>query len=133
MVPVEPLHDLKEHINNILRELPKHLIDTESTLFEEALEAVLSKKSAGKAQEKPSTLSVDEAELSDDGRVMNGLGILCTHQMTNRILLLLILPQIQLMLTATSNWSQSMREIKKIREIKMSVKMRCYELNMLSQ
>ena len=92
---------------------------------------MLSKKSAGK--EKPSTLSVDEAELSDDGRVMNALGILCTHQMTNRILLLLILPQIQLMLTATSNWSQSMREIKKIREIKMSVKMRCYELNMLSQ
>ena len=24
VVPVEPLHDLKEHINNILKELPKH-------------------------------------------------------------------------------------------------------------
>ena len=44
VVPVEPLHDLKEHINNILKELPKHLNDTESTLFEEALEAVLSTK-----------------------------------------------------------------------------------------
>ena len=45
VIPVEPLHDLKEHINNILKELPKHLNDTESTLFEEAyLEAVLSTK-----------------------------------------------------------------------------------------
>ena len=44
VVPVEPLHDLKEHINNILKELPKHLNDAESTLFEEALEAVLSTK-----------------------------------------------------------------------------------------
>ena len=44
VVPVEPLHDLKEHINNILKELPKHLNDTESALFEEALEAVLSTK-----------------------------------------------------------------------------------------
>ena len=44
VVPVEPLHDPKEHINNILKELPKHLNDTESTLFEGALEAVLSTK-----------------------------------------------------------------------------------------
>ena len=44
VVPVEPLHDRKEHINNILKELPKHLNDTESTLFEQALEAVLSTK-----------------------------------------------------------------------------------------
>ena len=41
VVPVEPLHDLKEHINNILRELPKHLTND---LFEEAIEAVLSTK-----------------------------------------------------------------------------------------
>ena len=27
VVPLEPLHDLKEHINNILKELPKHLND----------------------------------------------------------------------------------------------------------
>ena len=44
MVPVEPLHDLKEHINNILKELPKHLNDNESDLFGEAVEAVLSTK-----------------------------------------------------------------------------------------
>ena len=44
VVPVEPLHDLKEHINNILRELPKHLTNDEKPLFEEAIEAVLSTK-----------------------------------------------------------------------------------------
>ena len=38
------LHDLKEHINNILKELPKHLTDEEKTLFEEAIEAVLTTK-----------------------------------------------------------------------------------------
>ena len=36
VVPVEPLHDLKEHINNILKELPKHLTGEETSLFEEA-------------------------------------------------------------------------------------------------
>ena len=44
VVPVEPLHDLKEHINNILKELPTHLTDEEKTLFEEAIEAVPSTK-----------------------------------------------------------------------------------------
>ena len=44
VVPVETLHDLKEHINNILKELPKHLTDEEKPLFEEAIEAVLSTK-----------------------------------------------------------------------------------------
>ena len=44
VVPVEPLHDLKEHINNILKELPKHLTGEETSLFEEAIEAVLSTK-----------------------------------------------------------------------------------------
>ena len=45
VVPVEPLHDLKEHINRTLKELPKHLTDNELILFfEEALEAVLSTK-----------------------------------------------------------------------------------------
>jgi len=44
VVPVEPLHDLKEHINNILKELPKHLTNEEKPLFEEAIEAVLSTK-----------------------------------------------------------------------------------------
>ena len=42
--PVEPLHDLKEHINNILKELPKHLTNEEKPLLEEAIEAVLSTK-----------------------------------------------------------------------------------------
>ena len=42
--PVEPLHVLKEHINNILKELLKHLTDEEKPLFEEAIEAVLSTK-----------------------------------------------------------------------------------------
>ena len=44
VVPVEPLHGLKEHINTILKELPKHLTDEEKPLFEEATEAVLSTK-----------------------------------------------------------------------------------------
>ena len=44
VVPMEPLHDIKEHINNILKELPKHLTNEEKTLFEEAIEAVLSTK-----------------------------------------------------------------------------------------
>ena len=44
VVPVEPLHDLKEHINNILKELPKHLTEEENALFEESVEAVLSTK-----------------------------------------------------------------------------------------
>ena len=44
VVLVEPLHDLKEHINNILQELPKHLTNEEKPLFEEAIEAVLSTK-----------------------------------------------------------------------------------------
>ena len=44
VVPVEPPHDLKEHINNVFKELPKHLNDNENSLFEEAVEAVLSIK-----------------------------------------------------------------------------------------
>ena len=44
VLPVEPLHDLKEHINNIFKELPKHLNDEEKVLFDEAMEAVLSTK-----------------------------------------------------------------------------------------
>ena len=44
VVAAKLLHDLKEHINNILKELPKHLTDEEKTLFEEAIEAVLSTK-----------------------------------------------------------------------------------------
>ena len=44
VVPVEPLHDLKEHINNFLKELPKHLTNAEKPLFQEAIEAVLSTK-----------------------------------------------------------------------------------------
>ena len=39
VVPVEPLH-----INNILKELPKHLTEEENVLFEESVEAVLSTK-----------------------------------------------------------------------------------------
>ena len=41
---MEPLHDLKEHINNLLKELPKHLTNEEKVLFEEAVEAVISTK-----------------------------------------------------------------------------------------
>ena len=37
VVPLEPLNDLKEHINNMLKELPKYLTDEE-------IEAVLSTK-----------------------------------------------------------------------------------------
>lgn len=44
VLPVEPLHDLKEHINNVLKELPKHLTKEEKALFEEAVEAVISTK-----------------------------------------------------------------------------------------
>ena len=44
VVPVEPLHDLKEYINNLLKELPKHLTNEEKVLFEEAVEAVISTK-----------------------------------------------------------------------------------------
>ena len=44
VLPVEPLHDLKEHINNIFKELPKHLNDEEKVLFDETMEAVLSTK-----------------------------------------------------------------------------------------
>ena len=44
VVPVEPLHDLKEHINNFLLELPKHLTNEEKCLLEEAVEAVISTK-----------------------------------------------------------------------------------------
>ena len=44
VVAAKLLHDLKEHINNILKELPKHLTDEEKTLFEEVIEAVLSTK-----------------------------------------------------------------------------------------
>jgi len=44
LVPVEPLHDLKEHINNILKELPKHLTEEENALFDESVEVVLSTK-----------------------------------------------------------------------------------------
>ena len=42
VVPVGPLQDLKEHINNLLNELPKHLTNEEKVLFEEAVEAVIS-------------------------------------------------------------------------------------------
>ncbi len=44
VIPVEPLHDLKEHINNVFKELPKHLTKEEKALFEEAVEAVFSTK-----------------------------------------------------------------------------------------
>ena len=44
VLPVETLHDLKEHINNIFKELPKHLNDEEKVLFGETMEAVLSTK-----------------------------------------------------------------------------------------
>ena len=44
VVPVERLYDLKEHINNLLKELPKHLTNEEKVLFEEAVEAVISTK-----------------------------------------------------------------------------------------
>ena len=44
MLPVEPLHELKEHINNIFKEPPKDLTDKEKVLFDETMEAVLSKK-----------------------------------------------------------------------------------------
>ena len=44
VVPVEPLHDLKEYISNLLKELPKHLTDEEISLFKESVEAVLSTK-----------------------------------------------------------------------------------------
>ena len=56
VVLVEPLHDLKEHINNILKELPKHLTDEEKSLFEEAIEAVLSTKRKVKGSRLPSLL-----------------------------------------------------------------------------
>ena len=44
VVPMQPLHDLKEHINNLLKKLPKHLTNEEKVLFEEAVEAVISTK-----------------------------------------------------------------------------------------
>ena len=44
VVPMEPLHDLKEHISNLLKELPKHLTNGEKVLFEEVVEAVISVK-----------------------------------------------------------------------------------------
>ena len=79
-----------------------------------------------------STLSVDEAELSDDESDE------CTENVVNspandRVPLLLMLYKIQLMLTATSKWSQSILQIKQIWEIGMSVKLKCYKLNLLSQ
>ena len=77
------------------------------------------------------TLSVDEAELSDDESNE------CTENIVNspndRVSILLMLYKIHLMLTATSNWSQSTLQIKKIWEINMNVILRCYELNLLSQ
>ncbi|CAH3191660.1 unnamed protein product [Porites evermanni] len=44
VVAAKLLHDLKEHINNILKELPKQLTDEEKTPFGEAIEAALSTK-----------------------------------------------------------------------------------------
>ena len=45
VVPVEPLHDLKEHINTVFKELKKkHLNEEENSLFNKAVEAVLSTK-----------------------------------------------------------------------------------------
>ena len=35
VLPVEPLHDLKEHIKNTFKELPKHLNDEGKVLFDE--------------------------------------------------------------------------------------------------
>ena len=44
MVLVLPLYDLKEHIHNLLKELPKHLTNEKKLLFEEAVEAVINTK-----------------------------------------------------------------------------------------
>jgi len=44
VLPVEPLHDLKEHVNNIFKELPQHLNDDEKVLFDETMEAEFSTK-----------------------------------------------------------------------------------------
>ena len=44
VIPVEPLHDIKEHISNITKELPKHLTAEEKKLYDEAVEMVLSTK-----------------------------------------------------------------------------------------
>ena len=39
VLPVEPLHDLKEHVNNIFKELPRHLNNEEKVLSDETMEA----------------------------------------------------------------------------------------------
>ena len=44
VVSVETLHGLKEHINNILKELPKNLTNEERPIFEQVIETVLSTK-----------------------------------------------------------------------------------------
>ena len=48
VIPVEPLHDIKEHISNITKELPPHLIPEEKALFDQVVEGVLSTKEKSK-------------------------------------------------------------------------------------
>ena len=43
-LPSEPLHDIKEHIKNIVEELPKHLNEEETKAFDEVIETVLKSK-----------------------------------------------------------------------------------------
>ena len=40
VLPVEPLHTIKEHIKNLFQDIPRHLIKTERTLFERGLAVI---------------------------------------------------------------------------------------------
>ena len=44
MLPTEPLHDIKEHIDNVLTELPPHLEKEEKNALNEIIECSLGGK-----------------------------------------------------------------------------------------
>ena len=44
VIAVEPLHDIKEHIANVTKELPPHVVPEEKALFDQVVEVVLSTK-----------------------------------------------------------------------------------------
>ena len=44
VLPTEPLHDIKEHISNVVTEIVAHLPDEEKALCEKAVELVAGTK-----------------------------------------------------------------------------------------
>ena len=44
VLPTEPLHDVKEHISNIINEIPAHLSNDHKKLFEETVQLVTGTK-----------------------------------------------------------------------------------------